>query len=74
MALLGSAVIFLRYCCGLCYPCGILMVLLWDYCDTGVAVEMLWYYGPIVAVLKWIPVGLMWNFPWHCLEIAVIVQ
>ena len=32
---------------------------------------MLWYYDYIVALLIWIPVGLMWNFPWHCWVIAV---
>ena len=50
-------VVFLWYCCGITV--------------YGVAVEMLWYYDYIVAVLMWIPVGLMWNFPWHCWVIAV---
>ena len=40
----------------------------------GVAVGMLWYCGYIVAVLMWSPVGLMWNFPWHCSGIAVNLQ
>ena len=36
--------------------------------------EMLWYYGHVVAVFMWSPVGLMWNFPWHCWGIAVKLQ
>ena len=36
--------------------------------------EMLWYYGDVVAVFMWSPVGLMWNFPWHCCGIAVKLQ
>ena len=61
VALLGSAVILLWYCRGLAvlFP----VVFLWYCCGItvyGVAVEMLWYYGYIVAVSPY-RCGFLWD-------------